>query len=888
MPPEIPLTPESREQGRKKPALRDSLKKEALAHTELLAEEDSHAYEQVSLAIGAFLGRTLNAAEMVEGELQKNEQLRAGDERRLQPNEIRQYEDFLTQAEALAIILPRLLQQARVIQYSPEMQKQLQEVYELILNREELIEAMELARATILRGSLRRSAPLHPSEIAELVPIATVAWMLREKLSFRAELTSEQKRALLDLLRAQPDAEEAYKRKTEEAGIAFGETGREADAKRREAGAERVTQGLPGAEFILDAPELSIAVWERFLTEAGPKEKVRHARQFREGVAKFQKDFLELQAYEEFKKEAEREMAKDVRKNEFARKILQFFWFLGGDAMDERVLTDPKEFQNVFEKVLSKTREKFEEIRRTKEAAECPELLSLLEKMEKGEQVNEDRLRELLESYALLQRQTGALLSALQRWQIAENVDRVGGKGDANMLDQVTRVDDKTFGASLRNLAPYGVFRSRSYRDEKGRLILLAPAPDTSSFKTQLGEGVKSYITLEAAILTPILHRMMMRVPLLGRVFRPWYVRLGVPVAFAEISRAGAKGGAELLTMKNAIDSVEQSVLALEAGEGSMPAEDVRKIGNSLFEHLLIAMQAAEGDHPGVPRQDLALEAHIYTNQLLTALGYPPYHEISRTVLPSAVREDMSPEVREYVAVKVNERGGITAEARAAREKLRAKINTSEHGQSAPTNVPTSEVDQLLQDGKLPRIFSKEKMIKILLEAANAPEFRKRGGKMERTLRTLGDTAEKESEAIFALAGDVHYTLTTLRQLDADARKVRGEGTIRDKMPKAEREKVEQEVMHLVHEVPLMQVLTASRFLVSHEPSNEVIAKVWARTSPPSGWIANLFGTPKKFDDEINMRFGNPGNRTGLGTKFLEEWVELQQYDLAFLSQPKK
>ncbi len=877
MQPEIPLTPESREREGKNPALRDSLKKEALAHTELIAEEDSHAYEKASLAIGAFLGRTLDAASMVEGELQKNEKLRAEDDRRLKSGEREQYEDFLTQAEADAIILPRLLQQARVVQYSPEMQKQLREVYDVIGSRENLIENMELARATILRGSLRRNEPLHPSEIAELVPIATVAWMLREKLSFRAELTTEQKRSLLNQVRAQPDAEEAYKRKTKEAGAAFEETGREADAERRKEGAERVTQGLPGAELILDAPELSIAVWERLLIDGGPKEKIRHARQFREGVTKFQKDFLERQAYEEFKKDAEGQMAKDIGKNEFARKILQFFWFLGGDAVDERVLTDPKEFQNVFEKVMSTTKEKFEEIGKAKEAAECPELLLLLEEMEKGEQIDESRLGNLLGSYATLQRQSGTLLSALQRWQVVENVDRVGGKGNANMLDQVTRIGDKNFGASLRDLAPYGVFRTRSYRDEEGRLILLAPAPDSS----QLTEGVKSYITLEAAILAPILHRMMTRVPLLGRVFRPWYVRLGVPIALAEVSRAGAKGGADSLTMKNAIDAVEQSVQNLEASKGGMSGEAVKKVGDSLFEHLLIAMQAAEGDHPGIPRQDIALEAHIYTNQILTALGYPPYHNISPTVLPSEVRDDMSPEVQEYVAVKVNERMGITAEARAQREKLRAKINASEHGQSAPTKTPESRVDQLLRDEKLPPVFSKEEMERILIEAARAPEFREKG-KMENALKALGETEEEQTQAVFALAGDAYFTLKRLRQLDYKYRKGRS-GNIRNSIPKEELAPVEKDVKRLVREVPVMHVLAASKYLEDHEPGNSDIAKNWYREDYPSGFFGNFLGIAKgSVDSEIEKRFGTTGNRTGVGEKFLQDFADLWYYSEVF------
>ena len=579
-------------------------------------------------------------------------------------------------------------------------------------------------------------------------------------------------------------------------------------------------------------------------------------------------------------------MAKDIGKNELARKILQFFWFLGGDVVDERVLTDPKDFQTVFEKVMNKTKEKFEELRSVKEAAKCPELLSLLEKMEKGEQVDEDRLRDLLGSYATLQRKAGTLLSALQRWQVAENVDRVGGKGDPNMLDQVTRIGEKTFGATLRDLAPYGVFRTRSYRAEDGRLILLAPAPDTSKLTTQLKEGGKAYLTLEAAILLPILHRMAMRVPLLGRVFRPWYVRLGVPVALAEASLAGAEGGARVLTMSNAIDAVEQSVNTLEVSEGGLSPETAKEIGNMLFEHLLIAMQAAEGTHPGTPRQDLTLEAHIYTNQILTALGYPPYHEISPSVLPGKIDQDMSPEMQQYLTVKLDERAGITKETRDDLQKLYAKIKASQRGASAPTEIQESPVDQLIREEKLPPIFSREKLERILLEAAHSPEFREKG-KMEKALKALGETEEEQTQAVFALAGDTFFILSRLQLLDFEYRD--GErGNIRNKIPSEKLDPLEKEVKRLVKKVPLTHILATIKYLENHEPSNKEIAKIWYRKEYPSGFLGNFLGMAKRgVDNDIDKRFGTTGNRSGLGEKFLRDYADLWYYSKVFLEDTK-
>ena len=893
--------PKEVEKVKDRTPLREKLKAEALFRVKEIAEDDSDAYEHAALAIGAFLGRSLGAAKVVESELSKNEALKTGDDRKLSPDEVREYEDFLTQIEALAIILPRMLQQARIVQFRPEIQEQLREIFTLLRERDELIRKMELSRASILLTSLRDNRPMHPAEIQELVPIATVAWMLREKLSFRPDISEEQEQSLLKLKKVQPDAEAAYKGKTEKAGELFEKTGKEADAKRREAGAERITQGLPGAIFILDTPEISMAAWERLIIDGGPNEKVRHARQLREGIEKFQTDFLKLEAYEAFKKDAKKYLNTDVVKNERLRilsRLIRFFQLKDVEGMagritrgiaegiEDRALTSPEDFEKIFDEVMVKVKGQFEAVANDKDAAACPELITLLTRIEKGGPVDEKRVRELLGAYTRLQQQTGAIMAAIQRWQVGEKVDHVGGRGDPNMLDQVTRVGGKTILTPLRDLSPYGIFRVNSYRDEQGRLILLAPAVETPEWKMHLKEGGKSYLAIEAAILTPILHRIALRVPFLGGYLNGWFARLGPPGVLAALSILGAQGGANVYKMKSANDAVQKYLKGFEGKptERLSPSR-AKNIANALFRDIVTEMQAAEGADPLSPRQDLMLEAHIYTNQLLMALGYPPYHEIPDTFLPSKKREGMSPEMRDYLATRITERDGIEKDTRKNIALFRENMERAVWGGSQVHDAPLSHVDRLLEDESTPPVLDAKKMERILLDAARSPEFRAKNGKMEKALQVFGETEAARTETVFAFAANVHRTLDTLRWLDMNARRTRGNGELRDRMPTKEREKVEKEVRRLVHEVPILQLLAAARFLEEHEPDTETIGKAWMEMDPP-GWLGTIFGGRGRFDSKINTMFGEPGNRAGLGRTLLQEWIELRQYDLDFPAQP--
>jgi len=86
-----------------------------------------------------------------------------------------------------------------------------------------------------------------------------------------------------------------------------------------------------------------------------------------------------------------------------------------------------------------------------------------------------------------------------------------------------------------------------------------------------------------------------------------------------------------------------------------------------------------------------------------------------------------------------------------------------------------------------------------------------------------------------------------------------------------------------------VHILAAARYLESHEPTNEEIANVWYREGYPKGVFQNFLGMQRRaVDTEINRRFGNPGNRTGLGKKFLQDWVDLWDYARYYVPEEKK
>lgn len=113
----------------------ETLKQESLRYLSALTEEDSRTYERASLAVAAFIGRSLDAAALLQKELEKDSALPDGDAKKLPLEERRQYEDFIAQAEANAIAAPLLLQQARLVRFQPDIRKKLQRVSDILEER---------------------------------------------------------------------------------------------------------------------------------------------------------------------------------------------------------------------------------------------------------------------------------------------------------------------------------------------------------------------------------------------------------------------------------------------------------------------------------------------------------------------------------------------------------------------------------------------------------------------------------------------------------------------------------------------------------------------------------------------------------------------------------
>lgn len=120
--------------------LRRELKREVLLRLQEVVKEDSDAYEYASVAVGAFLARTLDVVDLMEEELKRDSTLPEGAEGKLPPEERGMYEDFVLEAEASAVILPSLMQQVRVVQYDPNVQERLKEVVKIVIKKDQLLE----------------------------------------------------------------------------------------------------------------------------------------------------------------------------------------------------------------------------------------------------------------------------------------------------------------------------------------------------------------------------------------------------------------------------------------------------------------------------------------------------------------------------------------------------------------------------------------------------------------------------------------------------------------------------------------------------------------------------------------------------------------------------
>lgn len=870
-PTETPKPRDSREKPSPK-ELTETLRKEAEAKFLDLAAEDSRAYKDCSEAVGGFVARTLDAAKLLSDTLERDARLPEGDARKLKPEQRASFEAYITQAQALAMILPQTLQQARIVQYDPAVQERLRGVTHLIVKRDQLMDWIEETRAALALGADKPQASL--SELPHILAIMDRGWRIREELTIPARL-----QPLLDAL--EKKAEPAYKDQTLRLGAVVRGANAVAEEKRRQLGAERATQGLPSAEVIIEAPEISLAVWKRLLTEGGPTERKRAAQQLLQGVTQFDKDFLRKEAFQQFKQAAEKEVQRLKRINN--RDLWgRFFNALGWEWARDRVITTPEEFDAAARDVLQKMEKQFDAIGALPEAKHILGLRATLGAMAEGKDVPAGNLVKALDDYGIVQRRAGELISAIQRWQVAQNVEIVGNPafGRANMLEQITRIDSKTPMGYLRDLSPYGMFRQRSYVDERtGRIMLVTdmPAPTELGLQDHAKEIGKLAIGVPtAAFLT---NMIVKRIPVLGGPL----ARIGMPVVWAEASVAGTEALARLERGRQAVKEAEATLQLLRQNVGKMSRDDVIRASNTLFGNILLLLQTSSPDATPDKADDVSVhEAHLYTNQLLIALGHPPVHEISptlrRTKADFGVKQ-LSPELEQYLTSREAEKQPRTEaeqEARTQLNRLRARIE----------GRTIDDATELILSNKIPEfshsgIAGKRELTAALVAALKSKEFSQEQAK--NALSVFGKTEAQQRENIFRYAGAMHFHLRRLRAIEYAVRQKNlpaRRGSINhgeffalpDTKVRFTLGFLEADLERLETQVPLPSLLAAARFLETHEPTNEELARIWRGEELPTGW-----GSAHAVD-YLNQRYGFPGKRKGLGEVLLQEWAEVHDY----------
>lgn len=585
-----------------------------------------------------------------------------------------------------------------------------------------------------------------------------------------------------------------HKRSTERVGIGLQGTREAAEKSRRDLNAERTTQNLPAAaEFAFNVRD-SMDVWRRLLLEVGGKpDHQRYARQLREDATRFREDFLDRKALEVFRREAQQKMDEAIRDNTRAKKLIEFFtWFTGepmSDAVTERLTTRPDEFRAVFDRVMAKVEEGFTVVATTENTKVVDDLVRALERMEQGKEVSAEELSPLLMEYGKILLRAGRTMTAIQAWQVAENVPRVGGTGAANNLDLVTRVEGKTLHGWAAGFSPYGYLNTLSYRDAKGRIMIVDPGPSFSERSwSHLWETGKLGVQHAAlsVVLTHLLtkiHYLVILAPGLHGIVKAAGTRLAGPataVIQAELTMYETKEAARYERMKRAgeiVQEVVQALLALQAERKIPPAAKeatAASLARKLRSELAVLFHAAEGKSDIAQlfsgqrdtdvRVDLFLEAHVYTNQILTAIGFPPVaqldasgtgslpvtpEELSERVRKAGYEPKISPELRQYLDAKGedrklledqrkmdrlrNDRDDLRSMTRGKLEEVRREV--------ADGAGRKSSVQELIDGDAYPSTANVGEQARTMREASTAAE-------MASLYREWTSTPEKQKELL--------------------------------------------------------------------------------------------------------------------------------------------
>ncbi|MBM3230807.1 hypothetical protein FJZ28_00595 [Candidatus Peregrinibacteria bacterium] len=969
--------------------------REGLAFQE--SKEDTRAYESAAVALKQFAERGLSAANSVEKELTRQKTLDEGDKRKMPPEEVAKWERMLTEVETWTLTVPNLLQQLRVVQYSPQIQERLWDIFQIIFDREQFLTQLGNMRFRALKGSDKNPfSPFEepvPDEFFQLAAIATTQWMLREGLRVHPDLLKGDRKADLDqylaviqalmdwevegtwtvdtagkvdvFILAQTKAQFArqggaealaelfnqgrvtiikkgeteakvakptdtvqpgdivkmitvFKRSTDRAGTAMEGARVPADQERRRENAERVTQNLPGSVQFAFNVTSQTDVWKRLLTEiGGTSDRSRYAKQLSEDVERFKDEFIGKKAFEAFRKEAQ-DLLKDANKdNEKARRLIRFFSWVtgktGSDAISERLTTRPDEFQKIFDEVMKKVEAGFDAVAKPENVATINELTGLLGKMQNGEKLNpasEERLKELLTKYGSIIFETGQAMSAIQAWQVGENVQRVGGAGKPNNLELVTRVNNKSLVQWLAGFSPYGALQTKSYVDRNGRVILLDTLPSFSE-RGVFSHGVElTKLGLETAGASIILSHILTRIPYLNMIpgFKALMGRVAVPVILAEAQIALTEKMARQERVKIAAKEIDDIIKKLEDlrqrprkanAEGLTDTATV--LASQLRMNLTVLLHVATDQKPEDRRPDLLLEAHVFTNQLMTAFGYPPLSQLDSGIVPETVQDlrdrldaegyrnaKISPEVQEYIESRTADKrmdrereGRLNAQKRRMiRDSVEAKQEDPEH-QVARGLIP----DYLLT------VQGKTNLQKNMVAVRDSKEFQDQS--YVRSLERLGSNAEEQVAKAYTIAGDVFMMHHKWQKMYGILGKELKRAPVPDDMTvdvlsrefpldqrgrkKVRIAELDREIEQTLRNYSLHDILTVSRLVSLNPPDNRVLAEQW---------LHDAYTDNKYVNQYLNSQFGAPSTRTGLATSMLSQWIELYNYYEAYRKSP--
>ncbi len=870
------------------PNLRDDLRREALQRLNAVVPGvDSRNFEHASIAVGAFLARTLASADLLEEELRRDDRLAANAEGKLPVNHRRLYEDFITEAESLAIILPALMQQARLVQNTPAVQIRLQQIYDAISLRDRALSQIEQVRAVLLKadGSRLQGRPIRlPDEdIRRLVAIADEAWRIRERLTAPADLEQMQKTLA--------GAEGQVKRLTENIGSTTRVLNGVSESLRRSNGAIRVEQGFPGAEIILDNPDISMDVWRRLLERGSPAQRRRYARQLRESVQQFRTDFLDRRLLQDFEKFARQKLQEYIKANRQGAPAAIASWCrtFGMDAVADRLTNSPETFERVFEEVVAKVRGEFEDIAKH-EAGRTQVFIATLQRIETAGELDAPVLARGIDAYRDIQRNAAQTTAAVHRWMVSENVGVIGNPvdGRATMVEQITRVGDQTLVGFLRNQSPYGIFRPRSYYDPRtNRLVLVTPIQngeggfiDQAAYHgREIGKtvlvGVPTFLALRA---------ILQRMPLLSRVpgLNTFLARVGLPVAAGYSLSVATEALAQQHRFRLALQDVDQVVRALDNPQQPLTQNQLTAAANVLFAQFVLLLHTARPDtSPDRPDPVLALEAHLYVNQFMVALGHPPCHQLgpipAGLTLNDVPADRRSPEILQYFQVR-------TADADARRkenwEQQSKKFELQNHMHESLRKLgievrQTQDLTQALVRGEQLRFPD----VARLMQATQTPEFAQI---REATLMHFGPPGSPERrENIFRLIGDIHFAGRCIRKIHDEHRRDTLGLSQNEQTPERRREillkrnrsysldgvsftlaSVEQDIVRLLYQTPLTDVLAASTFFqeTANQPTEEELSQYWYRTSIPGRFLGG-----NSVREYLRQRHGNDGQRSGVG-----------------------